>query len=292
MKLTAIGLVIAMLPMSAPARAPGIPPAREALSPIPPSRYSVTSPLWRERIQAVITRWIPHCYRTLSDPALKEGGINNLREAGKKLRGEPAGKHLGYVFSNAYVFNTLESMCCALLVEPGGDTALLRAQGEIRATIEEWIPIILAAQEPDGYFQTSFTLGDKPRWTLRGDHEGYVAGYFLEAAIAHYYATDGKDRRLYDAARKLADCWERNIGPPPKRTWWDGHEEMEQALTRYGRFIDAVEGKGQGTDSSPSQSSFWTPGRAGDSTIKAMPSRSTRRKRSATPCVPCTSTPR
>ncbi|MCU0613029.1 MAG: glycoside hydrolase family 127 protein, partial [Candidatus Eisenbacteria bacterium] len=181
------------------------------------------------------------------DPALKEGGLNNLREAGKKLRGEPAGKHLGYVFSNAYVFNTLESMCCALLVEPGGDTALLRAQGGIRSTIEEWIPIILAAQEPDGYFQTSFTLGDKPRWTLRGDHEGYVAGYFLEAAIAHYYATEGKDRRLYDAARKLADCWEKNIGPPPKRRWWDGHEEMEQALTRYGRFIDAVEGKGQGT---------------------------------------------
>ncbi len=247
MKLTAISLFIAMLPMSAPAGAPGIPPAREALSPIPPARYSVTSPLWRERIRTVVTRWIPHCYRTLSDPDLKEGGINNFREAGKKLRGELAGKHLGYVFSNAYVFNTLESMCCALLVDPGGDTAVLRAQEEIRATIEEWIPIILAAQEPDGYFQTSFTLGDKPRWTLRGDHEGYVAGYFLEAAIAHYYAVGGKDRRLYDAARKLADCWERNIGPPPKKIWWDGHEEMEQALTRYGRFIDAVEGKGKGT---------------------------------------------
>ncbi|MBP1679122.1 MAG: hypothetical protein H6Q29_1033, partial [Bacteroidetes bacterium] len=90
-------------------------------------------------------------------------------------------------------------------------------------------------------------LSDKPRWTLREDHEGYVAGYFLEAAIAHYYATEGKDRRLYDAARKLADCWDATIGPPPKRPWWDGHEEMEQALTRYGRFIDAIEGKGKGT---------------------------------------------
>jgi DUF1680 family protein len=247
MKLTSIAFLIALLCpcLSAPGQ-----PVRSVpepgINPIPPTHYSVSSPLWRERLAKVITHWIPHCYRTLSEANLKEGGINNIVEAGKKLKGEPAGKHRGYVFSNAYVLNTLEAMCCALLVDAGGDTALVRAQREIRAKIDEWIPIILAAQEPDGYFQTSFTLSGKPHWTRREDHEGYVAGYFLEAAIAHYYATGGKDRRLYTAAKKLADCWDGNIGPAPKRTWWDGHEEMEQALTRYGRFIEEVEGKGRG----------------------------------------------
>ena len=88
-----------------------------------------------------------------------------------------------------------------------------------------------------------------PHWDPRrgrGEHEGYVAGYFLEAAISHYLMTDGQDRRLYDAAKKLADCWCDNIGPPPKKAWYDGHQEMEQALVRFARMVDHVEGVGKG----------------------------------------------
>ena len=40
------------------------------------------------------------------------------------------------------------------------------------------------------------------------------------------------DDRMYRAALKLADCWCENIGPSPKRKWYDGHEELEQALVR------------------------------------------------------------
>jgi len=112
---------------------------------------------------------------------------------------------------------------------------------------------MLAAQEPDGYLQTRFTLGtpgeqkkQPPRWTYVGDHEGYVAGYFIDAAVAHYWLTDGRDRRMYDAARKLADCWAANIGPAPRKTWYDGHEELEQALVRLARLVSAVEGGGKG----------------------------------------------
>ena len=72
-----------------------------------------------------------------------------------------------------------------------------------------------------------------------------VAGYFLEAAIAHFNMTDGKDRRMYDAAKKLADCWCDHLGPPPKKTWYDGHQEMEQALVRFARLVDQVEGAGR-----------------------------------------------
>lgn len=73
-------------------------------------------------------------------------------------------------------------------------------------------------------------------------------GYFIESAINHYTLTEGKDKRLYDAAKKLADCWVNNIAPG-KIAWYDGHQQMEQALVRFGRFVNDMEGKGSHGDS-------------------------------------------
>lgn len=223
-------------------------PALRPLEPLDPQPYKITSPLWKDRAKALIANWIPHCIEKISDPNLPEGGINNFIEAANKLAGRPAGRHRGYVFSNAWVYNTIEAICLACMVDPQGDQQIISAQRSMKQTLEDWIPKILAAQEPDGYIQTAFTLSTRQRWTprYRGDHEGYVAGYFLEAAIAHYIMTEGKDTRLYNAAKRLADCWYDNIGPAPKRPWFDGHQEMEQALARFGRFVSKVEGAGKG----------------------------------------------
>ncbi|MBC7785655.1 MAG: glycoside hydrolase family 127 protein [Burkholderiales bacterium] len=218
--------------------------------------YKISSPFWKARLKSNIVNWIPHCVRMNDQPDLKEGGINNLIEAGNKLAGRPYKRHIGYPFSNAWVLNTVEAMAVALNVDAEGDAEILSAQDDFRRKLDEWIPIILAAQEPDGYFQTRYTLGTVrepmdakiPHWNARyrGEHEGYVAGYFIEAGIAHYLATGGKDRRLYDASIKLADCWYDNIGPAPKQAWWDGHQEMEQALVRLGRFINDTDAPGKG----------------------------------------------
>ncbi len=225
------------------------------LEPVYTMDYKVSSPLWKNRLKSIVVTWIPHCYEKIDDLNLREGGIANFIEAAKKLRGEEARPHIGYPFSNAWVYNTLESMCIAQMVDPQGDEETANAQKVMRAKIDEWIPLILAAQEPDGYLQTRFTLGTPrengkapPHWSpqARGEHEGYVAGYFLEAAISHYNMTGGRDRRLYDAAKKLADCWYDNLGPAPKKPWYDGHQEMEQALVRFARMVDHVEGKGKG----------------------------------------------
>ncbi len=230
------------------------PPPPTPLEPIHTLNFRIDNPLWNQSAKALIVNWIPHCIDTISDPELKEGGMNNIIDAADKLAGKPHGRHRGYVFSNAWVFNTIEAMCVALMMDPQGDQEIIAAQNKMRATLEEWIPKILAAQEPDGYFQTAFTLprerarDDSPmeHWTRRGDHEGYVAGYFLEAGVAHHLATGGKDLRLYNAAKKLADCWDANIGPAPKKEWYDGHQAMEIALVRFGRFVNEVEGEGQG----------------------------------------------
>jgi DUF1680 family protein len=228
------------------------PPARR-LDVVYTKKYSVDSPLWNARTKALIVHWIPHCIEYCERTDLQEGqgGIDNFVEAGKALRGEPHGRQKGYVFANAWVHQTVESMCEALMVDAKGDPEILAAQAKMKVKLAEWIPIILAAQEPDGYLQTAYTLADRRDWpqhwmpSHRGNHEGYVAGYFIESAINHYTLTNGQDLRLYNAAKKLADCWVANIGPG-KKEWFDGHQEMEQALVRFGRFVNDVEGGGRG----------------------------------------------
>ncbi|MEI6950223.1 beta-L-arabinofuranosidase domain-containing protein [Paraflavisolibacter sp. H34] len=239
------------------------PPKEKRLDVVYTKRYKIDSKLWNDRAKAMITNWIPFCIDQCerTDLTSGEGGIDNFIEAAKANRGEAHARHKGYVFSNAWVHQTVESMCIALMVDPQGDKEIIAAQEKMKKTLDKWIPIILAAQEPDGYLQTAFTLRDTARWQQRwsprnrGDHEGYVAGYFIESAINHYTLTEGRDKRLYNAAKKLADCWVANIGPG-KKDWYDGHQEMEQALVRFGRFVNDMEGKGSHGDSYISLAKF------------------------------------
>lgn len=229
------------------------PPPAKRLDVVYTKHYSIDSRLWNDRAKAIIVNWIPYCIDQCerTDLTTGQGGIDNFIEAAKALRGEPHAKHKGYVFANAWVHQTVEAMCEALMVDPKGDPEMIAAQAKMQATLERWIPIILAAQEPDGYLQTAWTLRDTSRWhhrwspESRGNHEGYTAGYFIESAINHYTLTEGRDKRLYNAAKKLADCWVANIGPG-KIAWFDGHQEMEQALVRFGRFVNDMEGQGHG----------------------------------------------
>jgi DUF1680 family protein len=230
-------------------------PPADRLDVVYTRRYSIDGHLWKARAKALIVDWIPHCIsmceRTDIAPMRGDGGIDNFIEAGKANRGEPHDRHKGYVFSNAWVHQTVESMCIALMVDPQGDREIIQAQDLMRATLERWIPIILVAQMPDGYLQTAYILADRKNWPERwspehrDNHEGYVSGYFIESAINHYTLTEGKDLRLYNAAKKLADCWVVNIGPG-KKEWFDGHQEMEQALVRFGRFVNDQEGNHRG----------------------------------------------
>ncbi|HEV3325705.1 MAG TPA: beta-L-arabinofuranosidase domain-containing protein, partial [Puia sp.] len=230
-----------------------IPPPAKRLDVVYTKRYTINSPLWSDRFKAIIVNWIPFCIGQIDSDSLTtgQGGINNFIEAAKALKGLPHGRHKGYVFSNAWVYQTVEAICEALMVDAQGDTAILWVQGKMKATLDRWIPIIMSAQEPDGYLQTAYTLRDTSKWHSRwspegrGNHEGYTAGYFIESAINHYTLTEGRDKRLYNAAKRLADCWVANIGPG-KKVWFDGHQEMEQALVRFGRFVNDMEGQNHG----------------------------------------------
>src|SRR5260221_10366622 len=103
----------------------------------------------------------------------------------------------------------------------------------MEARAGSWIDKIAAAQLPDGYLNTYFTLrGLDKRWTDMSMHEDYNGGHLIEAAVAYYDAT-GK-RKLLDVAIRWADHFDSLFGPG-KRDWVTGHQELELALVKLYR---------------------------------------------------------
>gem|GEM_PF-1473146 len=239
----AVALATALLAGSG-ARAEEAAAPAEALRPVAVQQVRVRG-FWKEQVKRLTEKWIPHCVRQM-----EAGGrgqeLLNFVHAARALKGEAVGKFTGCPWSDAYIYNTIEAICLALAYDPEGDAALAAAQAALRRKVDEWIPIVLAAQLEDGYLHTFHTVNKRPRFTKVGDHEFYVMGYLIEAGVAHHRATGGKDRRLYDAARRCADLLCATFGPPPKRTWVNGHPGMEHALFRLAWHVDATEGAGQG----------------------------------------------
>jgi uncharacterized protein len=201
---------------------------------------------WKQQAKRLTEQWLPHCIRQMEKGGRGQEFLN-LIALSRVQRGEPADwKYTGAPWSDAYVYNTVEAVCLALAVKSAGDAELARAQAQLRARLEEWIPIILAAQAPDGYIHSFHVLNNHPRYSNVGWHEFYVMGYFLEMGVAHCRMSGGKDRRLYDAAIRCGDHLCATFGPAPKRTWRNGHPGMEYALCRLGRLVNEVEGPGKG----------------------------------------------
>jgi len=149
------------------------------------------------------------------------GRLKNFAVAGKLEEG----KHQGLLFNDSDVYKALEGVAYALANKRDADL-------EKRAdAIIEWIA---AAQQPDGYLNTYYTLvKPQERWqnTAHG-HEMYCAGHLIEAGIAYQQAT-GK-AKLLDVARKFADHICDTFGPG-KRIDVCGHEEIELALIKLYR---------------------------------------------------------
>jgi hypothetical protein len=100
-----------------------LPPPPAQLTPVWMTRYAIDSPLWSHRLESLIVSWIPHCIDQMNRTDLRQGpgGLDNFVEAAKALRGEPHAAHKGYVFSNAWVHQTVEAMSLALMVDAKGD---------------------------------------------------------------------------------------------------------------------------------------------------------------------------
>jgi DUF1680 family protein len=178
------------------------------------SKVNITDNFWKPKIDKVATVTLKACiYQT----EVKTPRIRNFEKVARK-KGE---KHEGLVYDDSDVFKALEAMAYALKTHP--DSAL-------EAKADEWIEKIAAAQLPDGYLDTYFTLrGLENRWTDYGAHEDYNAGHMIEAAVAYYHVT-GK-RKFLDVAIRLANHIDSTFRLSNKK-WFSGHEEIELALVK------------------------------------------------------------
>lgn len=146
----------------------------------------------------------------------KTGRIRNFEKAALRK-----GEHEGKYYDDADVYKALESM--GYVLHMGRDSGLER-------TADEWIDKIAAAQLPDGYINTYYTLtGIDHRWTDMEKHEDFCAGHLIEAGIAYYQAT-GK-RKLLDVGIRMANHMDSTFRLG-HRHWVSGHEEIELALVR------------------------------------------------------------
>jgi DUF1680 family protein len=178
------------------------------------SQVEIQDNFWKPFIHKVSTVTIPVF---IDQTEVKTPRIRNFEKVAAK-KGE---KHEGLYWDDSDVYKALEAIAYSLKNQP--DAAL-----EKKA--DEWIAKIDAAQQPDGYLNTYFSLSvEESRWTGMEKHEDYCAGHLIEAAVA-YYNTTGK-RKFLDVAIRLADHID-NTFRQKNVPWVSGHQEIELALVK------------------------------------------------------------
>ena len=177
------------------------------------SHVKINDNFWSPRLSKHVSATLPVCIDQIEN---QTGRIRNFENAAK---GE--GEHSGIFFDDSDVYKALEGMAYSLINNP---------DPELEKKADEWIDKFAAAQQPDGYINTFYTLtGLDKRWTNMDKHEMYCAGHMIEAGVAYYQAT-GK-RKLLDVCIRMADHMMSQF-VPGKRHWVPGHEEIELALVK------------------------------------------------------------
>jgi len=186
----------------------------QKIEPVSFADVNIADEFWKPKIDKVATKTLSACiYQTeVATPRIK-----NFEKVARK-KGEP---HEGIFYDDSDVFKALEAMAYSLKTHPSA---------EMEKKCDEWIDKIAAAQQPDGYLNTWYTLkGLQDKYTDMSMHEDYNAGHMIEAGVAYYNATS--KRKLLDVCIKWADQFDALFGPG-KRDWVTGHQELELALVK------------------------------------------------------------
>jgi len=183
------------------------------MTPVPFSDVKIEDGFWSPRLERHKSETLPVCIDQIENQTDR---IRNYENAARR-----EGKHSGIFFDDSDVYKALEGMAYSLQIQP--DPVL-------EAKCDEWIDKFAAAQQPDGYLNTYYTLTPaEPRWTNMDRHEMYCAGHMIEAGVAYFKVT-GK-RKLLDVCIRMADHMMSIFGPQG-RHWVPGHEEIELALVK------------------------------------------------------------
>jgi len=200
------------------------------VAPVPFNQVHVQDGFWTARLETNRLVTIPYCFQKCEET----GRIRNF----EKAAGLRQGKHEGIYFDDSDVYKIMEGAAYSLQVNP---------DAMLRMYLDKLITIMAAAQWPDGYLYTFYSLPERQlekRWTNERDmHEQYCIGHMLEAAVAHYQVTGNK--AFLDVATKCADYVCDFFGPG-KRTDPPGHQEIEIGLCRLyrvtgnGKYLDTA----------------------------------------------------
>jgi DUF1680 family protein len=222
----------------------------QMIEPVDFSHVRIDDRFWSPRLKNHATTTLSVCIDQIEN---QTGRIRNYENvaAGK-------GEHSGIYFDDSDVYKALEGIAYTLINHPNP---------ELERKADEWIDKFAAAQEPDGYLNTFYSLtGVDKRWTNMDKHEMYCAGHLIEAAVAYCQAT-GK-RKLLDVSVRMVEHMMDLFGPG-KRHWVPGHEEIELALVKLHRvtgdvrYLDfarwLIEERGHGHGSKGDDGGEWFP---------------------------------
>ncbi len=190
----------------------------------PEARVQISGQFWQPRLDALragtLTANQKQCETT--------GRLANFDRAAAALRGEKApGEFQGLLFNDSDVYKMIEGWSYLVAAEKDPTT-----RAALAASLETVIARVAAAQLPDGYINTYYTLkvGLPKRMTNeQWDHETYCIGHLIEAGVAHWQSTGS--RTLLDTAVRAAD-YLHSVYDAGTYTVPTGHEELELALLR------------------------------------------------------------
>ncbi|MDA1269131.1 MAG: glycoside hydrolase family 127 protein [Bacteroidetes bacterium] len=190
------------------------------LKPVSFSQVTITDNFWKPKLDKIATTTLQACIHQTEEVT---GRIRNF----ENVANNKIAKHEGIFYDDSDVYKALEAIAYSLKNKPD---AVLEKKAD------DWIELIAAAQEPDGYINTFYSLtGLENRWKDMNKHEAYCAGHLIEAGVA-YFQTTGK-RKLLDVGIKMANHMDdrfRKAGTP----WVPGHQEIELALVKLYKLTD------------------------------------------------------
>jgi len=182
---------------------------------VPRVDVQITDSFWAPKLKVYREKTVPHSWQYVQN----EIEDNEIAAGWKKLkRGEDT------PWNQANLHKVMETAAYALGQKT--DPALDRRLDAI-------ISAMAAAQRTNGYCNALITVRNKTPWAnLDGQHDGYVAGHLIEAAVAHFQST-GKTNYLH-VAQGVADHIYRYF-ITEKHEGVCGHAELELALVRLYR---------------------------------------------------------
>ena len=196
-------------------------PSTSVWRPLGVDEIRITGGLWGKMQRLNADTILQHCESWME----RIGWIGNFDRAAADMI---TGRHAGIEFVDSEIYKLIEAMAWELGRAPG-DTAL-------EGRYHDLVARVAAAQEPDGYLDTSFgRAGQQPRYSnLEWGHELYCFGHLIQAAVARLRGGATTTSCLLRRSSACRPPVHREVGPTGRAADC-GHPEIEPALAELSR---------------------------------------------------------